>query len=494
MFKIFNSLEAFLGFICGFYGVIMKKIFVVTQVQNEADIIESFCRYYCSFCDGILVIDNMSSDNTFGILNSLADEGLPVFVKEIQNFGLNKKYPSPALQRINYAIEHHDADIILPIDGDEFLISANGGNPRAVLEGLDETIEYHIKRRNYVCPPEIKDNTVFYPCNTSKYAPLSSPKTVMSRFLIKDKNAFPSPGCHFFRYTEDCTEVKDSSELYYNHYPFRTAHQFMKKAVLKWINYLTYPYYDGSIHHRRGWHYKAFCEEIKKHGVISEKMLERCSVYTTTHIPDENNYTLLNESFDTSFCCDKLKLRYTDYDIHKSNFISMLITQLEKDMRNIPSWRPAMEREIAGEQLGQANATIHHLNTYIETLQKNTTSPFELAGTFYFDTGKNFNEEETVRFKYTHEEKQFYQEVILPQNTVAIRFDPVEGCGCFLQNLIITSGIGELLDYQILNGSKSENGGIVFTTTDPQILIDISNNDTKKIIIQCDIWFFERST
>jgi hypothetical protein len=36
----------------------------------------------------------------------------------------------------------------------------------------------------------------------------------------------------------------------------------------------------------------------------------------------------------------------------------------------MPSWRAAMERRVAGEQLGQANATIYNLNAYIETLNK----------------------------------------------------------------------------------------------------------------------------
>jgi hypothetical protein len=112
------------------------------------------------------------------------------------------------------------------------------------------------------------------------------------------------------------------------------------------------------------------------------------------------------------------------------------------------------------------------------------------SGRFYFDTGKNFNEGETVHFNYSNETNHFYYEIILPQDTKAIRFDPVEGYCCFVQNLVFKSDSGNPVDYQILNGFKSENNGIVFITTDPQILIVADESEIRKIEVQCDIWFF----
>ena len=111
-------------------------------------------------------------------------------------------------------------------------------------------------------------------------------------------------------------------------------------------------------------------------------------------------------------------------------------------------------------------------------------------GTYYFDTGKGLSEEETEHFQHNNKEvNHFKGKTALPQNTKAIRFDPVEGCGCLLQNLVIKSDTGKVLDYKILNGFKSENNGIVFTTKDPQIFVEIKKG-IKKIEIQCDIWFF----
>jgi len=465
----------------------MKKIFACIKVQNDADIIESFCRYYCSFCDGILVTDDMSSDNTPDILKKLVDEGLPVFVTDQNVIDLGLGGLNVRMKQFHLAIEHYNADLILPIDVDEFLINKNGGNPRVVLESIDENIEYHIMRRNYICPSKL-DNIEFFPKMTNKYVDLLSPKTVMSRFLLKERNAVPLAGCHSFMYTTESPAVIDLDDLYYNHYPIRSEYQFMLKIILGWIHYLTLPFHDGDRRYNQAWHWKAFYNEIKKHGIVSQEMLEIYSAYNSTSIPDYNNYDIHEKLFDISFCHDKLKLRYTDYASNKIYFLQILAAQMEKNILRMPSWRSSRERQIAGEQLGQANATIHNLNAYIEKLQKQR--PFsEKYGSIFFNTGKDFNEKEKIVFLHNQEKIQLFQEIILPQNTISVRFDPVEGCGCFLQNLVIQTDTGDALNYQILNGYNSENNGIVFTSNDPQIQIDIVDNNINKLSLQCDFWF-----
>jgi wyosine [tRNA(Phe)-imidazoG37] synthetase (radical SAM superfamily) len=107
-----------------------------------------------------------------------------------------------------------------------------------------------------------------------------------------------------------------------------------------------------------------------------------------------------------------------------------------------------------------------------------------VLGTFYLDTGKNFNGSETIRFQ--HKNNSFYAEIELSQNVMAVRFDPVEGYWCYIQDLVIVSDTKIILDYQVLNGYKLENNGIFFSTTDPQILIH-NKNGFSKIIISCNI-------
>jgi hypothetical protein len=305
----------------------MKKIFVCIKVQNDADIIESFCRYYCSFCDGILVIEDISSDNTLDILKSLAKEGLPIFIRNNKKKRLRVLTPK---RQIRLAINRYKADIVLPINVDEFLININGGNPRSVLESLDETKEYHIIRRNYICPQEINDNNFFYPSIPNKYTELLSPKTIMHRFLLKEKKAKPAVGFHSFIYVSDPPEIVNLKNLCYNHYPIRNVYQFMIKIILGWFSVLI-------LNNQKftPWHWKEFYETIKKNGKIPQEMLERFSAYNSTFIPGDNNYQLFDGIFDTSFCQDKLNLRYTNYANSKEYFLSILITQLEKNLSRV---------------------------------------------------------------------------------------------------------------------------------------------------------------
>jgi len=338
----------------------MKKIFAVTQVQNGADIIESLCRYYCSFCDGFIVTNNFSTDNTQTILDSLIKEGLPVYLTNIYN--------KPREQFV-FAVNKYQADIVLPADADEFLICAGGGSPRPVLESLDEKIEYHIPCRNFTCPKDLNDNSIFYPSYTNKYSKFSYYKTAISRFLLINKSAVPDPGRHYFMYINYEPEIKKIKTLYYNHYPIRNLNQFLLKIIIGWAGYLTYPYHDGSIHYNETWQWKSFYDEIKKYGTISHEKLEKYCTYSGDSL-DESENELFEMPFDTSFCADKIKLKYTNYSADSSNerFLQMLTTQLEYHLRGMPSWRPDMERREAGERLGQANATINNLNLSIERM------------------------------------------------------------------------------------------------------------------------------
>ena len=112
-----------------------------------------------------------------------------------------------------------------------------------------------------------------------------------------------------------------------------------------------------------------------------------------------------------------------------------------------------------------------------------------MNGTFYFDTGKNFNEEEIYRFYHEHETVSFSIEVELPKNTTAVRFDPVEGYCCFLTNLVVLSDTNIPLNYQVLNGIEVKNNGISFSITDPQILITIKDK-INIIKLSCYIFIF----
>ena len=163
----------------------MKKIFVITNVKNESDIIESFCRYNLTYCDGMLIYENnRSTDNTREIIQNLIDEGLPVFFADDVEV---VRYVAAKNAIAKLAMDEYGADLVIPLDGDEFLTHADGDNPRETLEVLDESIEYHVQWRTYVYENDPDIDLGFLPNNFKNYRnPLLdiNKKAILSRWLL----------------------------------------------------------------------------------------------------------------------------------------------------------------------------------------------------------------------------------------------------------------------------------------------------------------------
>ena len=102
------------------------KIVSITSIKNESDIIESFVRYHLNIVDFMIFLNSGSTDDTLNILNSLIDENLPIVV--IEGDGYFEPYVKYNYL-LNLAINDYGADIICPLDCDEFII-AKSGNPR----------------------------------------------------------------------------------------------------------------------------------------------------------------------------------------------------------------------------------------------------------------------------------------------------------------------------------------------------------------------------
>ena len=118
------------------------KIVSITTVKNEADIIESFVRYHLNIVDEMIILNNGSTDDTNYILNQLLNEILPITVIDDKD-----KYFKP-VQKMNFllkkAIQEFGADIVCPIDVDEF-ITSDTGNPRDFIEQIDQFTYYKLK-------------------------------------------------------------------------------------------------------------------------------------------------------------------------------------------------------------------------------------------------------------------------------------------------------------------------------------------------------------
>ena len=118
------------------------------MVKNEMDIIESFLRYNLNILDGMIILDNGSTDSTLNIIKCVKDEGFSVFYIEDEDIKYQQDKKMSKLLKI--AVDEFDADIIIPLDVDEFITSNDNGNPREMLEKLESPNYYLVKWKTYV--------------------------------------------------------------------------------------------------------------------------------------------------------------------------------------------------------------------------------------------------------------------------------------------------------------------------------------------------------
>lgn len=125
---------------------IKMKIVSFTMVNNESEIIESFIRYNYNFIDEMVVIDNGCTDNTIKIVNELIKEGFRIKVYDesleaYNQYRLDNKY-------LNKIINEMEADLIIPLDADEFVTGIE--NPREQMEKLSLDKIYYVTWKWYV--------------------------------------------------------------------------------------------------------------------------------------------------------------------------------------------------------------------------------------------------------------------------------------------------------------------------------------------------------
>lgn len=96
----------------------MHKIAILSMVRNEADVIESFVRHHAAVADVFYIIDHASTDATAEILEHLRAEGLPLVLSRYD--GVAQVQAELLTGQMAQAFAD-GADIVLPLDADEFL-------------------------------------------------------------------------------------------------------------------------------------------------------------------------------------------------------------------------------------------------------------------------------------------------------------------------------------------------------------------------------------
>lgn len=294
-----------------------KKIFSITMVKNEADIIESFVRYNVNIFDGMIILDNGSTDTTLKILKLLKSEGLPLFLYEDENKEFDQYNTRNKL--LLKAVNEFEADIIVPLDADEFLISTNHKNPRKILEKIKSNTFGIVKWKTYV--PDLFENLnkKFIPAKITLARDESFEefyKVIIPKELVKDYNVRLSLGSHEVNYDqkyENSIKGVQYPNLRICHFPIRSKEQMFSKIVIGWINELHR--IDREINESFHWQ-KIFDiikedEEINIEDVVN--FAKEYAIFSKEYTINGNvsQIHLYRDPIDTTFCKD-LDIIYTN--------------------------------------------------------------------------------------------------------------------------------------------------------------------------------------
>lgn len=204
------------------------------MVNNESEIIESFVRYNYNFIDEMVIIDNGCTDSTIKIIRNLINEGYKIHIfdeslEAYNQFRLDNKY----LKKI---IDELSADIILPLDADEFLTGDT--NPREILEQLDLNKIYYVYWKWYVMTRKDDANDPFIPSrmryclskpawNYSDKTPVT--KTIITAKYYKKMKLTLSMGHHTV-FGNDKVEIEILDTIRFAHYRAISEQQLVYKT------------------------------------------------------------------------------------------------------------------------------------------------------------------------------------------------------------------------------------------------------------------------
>jgi len=217
------------------------KVWSVSMVRNEADIVEAFVRHNASILDGMAIIDHGSIDGTLSILTSLAREKLPLILIKSTTPGYLQEQITTATARDVFA--QTGADFVMPLDADEFLkVPSRDAFDRA-LQAFPPRMNGLLHWLTYVPDfSKAEQGTLALLASARRLSPERQifHKALMSRYLMEQPQATLANGNHFVARrlhgppddAEPHARIRDEFAVL-AHVPIRSAAQFITKVAVK---------------------------------------------------------------------------------------------------------------------------------------------------------------------------------------------------------------------------------------------------------------------
>jgi hypothetical protein len=358
------------------------------MVKNEMDIIESFIRYNLNIVDGMIILDNFSTDNTLTIIKKLKEEGLAVFYIEDDdsNYSQDKKMTN----LLNIAVDKFDADIILPLDVDEFITSKYNGNPRKILEKLESPNYYLVKWKTYIPYFDKEINNKFIPSQITSVRDEELEKyykVIIPKELVINYSAKLSFGNHEILYNKKYRDIIRpiyNSDLSIAHFPLRSKEQTFSKIVGGWISAL---HRDDRVE-GQSFHWETIFNKLKENEEISnEDVANMATEYALKG--DARPVNIKVDPMDITFC-NNIDIVYTNDKINPiSNLLYVFelfsMTHLNFKKESIVN-EQRLNTEMTSvslkleEMMEQEKLMKNKINQYENSLSWRITSPLRKVG------------------------------------------------------------------------------------------------------------------
>ncbi len=311
------------------------------MVKNEADIIESFVRYNLNILDGMIILDNCSSDNTLEILNLLKKEGLNLYIIKDDDMDFDQTIKTNKL--LSQAVTEFNPDIIVPLDADEFIIASKNQNPRKYLEMIEFPEYLSVKWKTYV-PTFDNEDEKFIPSKITfaredlgEYRKVILPKELFESYDVK-----LTKGNHKLSFNakyEDFIKNKSDKNLRIAHFPIRSKEQFISKIIVGWINNLI----DVNRSPYESWHLKNIYNDLKNDLTINEKdMIDFAKNYSMEE--SGKKVGIAYDPMDLSFCKD-ISIKY---EINELNYFTKFLSNTE----SLAQSHLNLKKDIQNEEKG----------------------------------------------------------------------------------------------------------------------------------------------
>ena len=256
----------------------MKKIYSISMIKDEEDIIESFIRHNETIVDTFFILDNGSTDNTLVILKHLMNEGKRIVLWNDSDAEYNQMQKTNEMFR-RVLREYPKSDFIIPLDADEFLVSDCDKSIKDVLDYLPKDCVYSAYWANFVPTKKIHLQQAFVPFKMEKVrvAEKEQKKIIIPVDLVVDDESFLiKNGSHDF-YSNKTYKKQLVRDLKFAHFPIRSIKQYLCKVVLGYTNRIVSTSYTKGIStHIENAFYDLKCGNVPKLSTLRDEAMYYC--------------------------------------------------------------------------------------------------------------------------------------------------------------------------------------------------------------------------